>query len=95
MNVRLGEWDTTTGKDCDDSFTNEKVCNDPPVDIGIAEKIPHEGYKPNDQHNYNDIALLRLARPAPYTDFIRPICLPSGQELARANHVGESMIVAG
>lgn len=95
VNVRLGEWDTKTGKDCDDSFANEVVCNDPPVDISIAEKIPHEGYNPTDQHHYNDIALLRLSRPAPYTDFIRPICLPSLDQLRAANHVGESMIVAG
>jgi hypothetical protein len=44
--VRLGEWDTATDVDCDDSFVNEKVCNDPPVDIPIELKIPHEQYDP-------------------------------------------------
>lgn len=95
VNVRLGEWDTTTSRDCDESFSTEEICNDPPVDIGIAEKIPHEGYDPEDQHHYNDIALLKLASPAPYTDSIGPICLPSIDQLRTANHVGELMAVAG
>jgi secreted trypsin-like serine protease len=95
VSVRLGEWDTTTAKDCDDSFANEEVCNDPPVDISIAEKIPHEGYNRDDKHNYNDIAILRLSRPVQYTEFISPICLPSTQELKGINHFGEKMIVAG
>lgn len=38
ISVRLGEWDTTTEQDCDDSFTNERVCNDPHVDIPVESE---------------------------------------------------------
>ncbi len=95
VNVRLGEWDTKTTKDCDESFANEVVCNDPPIDVSIAEKIPHEKYSPSDNHHYHDIALLRLSRPVQFTDFIAPICLPSSPQLKSLTHVGEKMIVAG
>ncbi len=96
MSVRLGEWDTSTDKDCDNSFANEVICNpDPPLDIPVTEKIPHEGYDPADQHHYHDIAILRLERPVRYTDFVRPICLPSNQALKTNTHVGEPMVVAG
>jgi hypothetical protein len=95
VGVRLGEWDTTTEKDCDDSFANEVICSEPAVDIPVAEKIPHEGYDPANQHHYNDIAILRLASPVRFSDFIKPICLPSTQTLKSVNHVGEPMVVAG
>lgn len=74
--VRLGEWDTTTVTDCDDSYTNEQICNDPHVDIPVVEKIVHEQYEPNSKNQHHDIALLRLFKNVKYTDFIKPICLP-------------------
>lgn len=95
ISVRLGEWDTKTVRDCDTSFANEVICNpEPPLNVQISEKIPHENYVPKDRNHYNDIALLRLERPVRYSDFIQPICLPTRQ-LKGLSYVGESMIVAG
>lgn len=67
--ARLGEYDLTTDIDCSDG-----VCTDPLVRIQVAKTIPH----PNYDGLSNDIAVLRLGEEAPYTNFIRPICLPSG-----------------
>ena len=75
--VRLGEWDTATAQDCDDSFTNEKICLPPAIGIPIEEQIPHPNYDPFGANQHNDIALLRLAQDVQYTDYIKPICLPT------------------
>lgn len=93
--VRLGEWDTTTSRDCDDSLLNEIVCSDPSVDISIEEKIVHESYDANNKNQHNDIALLRLSRPVKYTNFIKPICLPVDIALKNKNLSGMTMDVAG
>lgn len=92
--VRLGEWNLDTELDCDDSIRSEKVCNEDAIDIPIELKIPHENYDPKAKHHHNDIALLRLAREAPYTRFIRPICLPYG-EFQNDDFVRKTMSVAG
>lgn len=67
--ARLGEYDVNSKEDC-----VQGVCADPIVRIKVAEIIVHPNYS-NREH---DIAILRLEEEAPYTDFIRPICLPSG-----------------
>lgn len=72
----MGEWDTATPEDCDDSFTNEKICAPPAIDVNIVELIPHPQYDPYNNNQFNDIALLRLEVDVPYTDYIKPICLP-------------------
>lgn len=69
--VILGEWDLTTGQDCDyDS------CSDPVQVIPIAEQIPHEHFYQDSKYIENDIALIRLARPVKFSYWIKPICLP-------------------
>lgn len=93
--VRLGEWDTKTEKDCDDTIPEAVICNEPPLDIPIAQKIQHPTYNPRDPNHLHDIALLRMTEPAPNTDFIKPICLPMGFGLGKKTHIGESLIVAG
>jgi hypothetical protein len=93
--VRLGEWDTTQEVDCDDSFINEQVCNDPPVDIPIEKLIPHEQYDPQGANQHNDIALLRLAQPVTYTTYVRPICLPVEPQLQANDFVKQTLSVAG
>lgn len=75
-NVRLGEYDTSNdGRDCVVTQENEMDCADPPVTIPIELTIPHPQYDPITRKN--DIALIRMKQNAPYTDFIRPICLPT------------------
>lgn len=64
------------------------------IDIPVGEIIVHEDYKPSSNSHEHDIALIRLERPAPYTDYIRPICLPV-EKLQSRNYDGLAMVVAG
>lgn len=75
--VRLGEYDTTTDRDCVQDGENSQICADDPVTVGIEEKITHEQYRPNARDQRYDIALLRLTRDVTFTNYIKPICLPS------------------
>lgn len=91
VSVRLGEWDTSTDVDCND----EEVCAPPPQNIPVAELIPHENYLPNSQAQQDDIALLRLERPAVFNDYVRAICLPFDSHVVYRNFDGETMNVVG
>lgn len=63
-------------------------------DIPIAEVIVHEKYKRSFRSREDDIALIRLERPVPFTDFIRPICLPVGK-LQNRNYDGQPLTMTG
>lgn len=93
--VRLGEWDTTTVKDCDDSYTNELICNEPHVDVPVEEIIVHESYDAPSKNQHHDIALLRLSRNVQYTEFIKPICLPVESAAKNLALNGLALEVAG
>lgn len=93
--VRLGEWDTATDVDCDDKYSDGPICNNPPVDVPIEKLIPHENYDPQGANQHNDIALLRLAHTVTYSDFIKPICLPSQPSLRDNDFVKQTLSVAG
>ena len=95
IGVRLGEWDLSQQKDCDDSLINEVVCAPPPIDIGIEETIMHEKYRPSSSNQHNDIALLRMRQKVNYGEFIRPICLPTTPSSRSANAVGDQLTTAG
>jgi hypothetical protein len=79
--VRLGEWDTTQQDDCDERYTNERICSPPPIDVQIEQKIPHPQYDPYANNQHNDIALLRLSQDVAFNEFVRPICLPIDESL--------------
>lgn len=66
MNVRLGEWDIRTDKDCIevDGYSD---CNDPALNADVEETLPHSGYNDNDKSREHDIALVRLARNVQFT----------------------------
>lgn len=60
--MRLGEWNTSSTRDClaDD-------CTGPVQDIAVEQIMAHESYNPKDANQHNDIALLRLAEDARFT----------------------------
>lgn len=66
VNVRLGEWDIRTDKDCIevDGYSD---CNDPALNSDVEEAIPHSEYNDNDKSREHDIALVRLARTVQFT----------------------------
>ncbi|XP_050716074.1 phenoloxidase-activating factor 3-like [Eriocheir sinensis] len=69
--VRLGEHTFNSNPDC-----QQNLCAPSPQDIPVEQIIPHPQYE-SPCRECNDIALLRLARPATL-DFLHvvPICLP-------------------
>lgn len=81
--VRLGEYDTSTEKDCVDSADNKsKICSNDPITIGIEEAFSHEDYTGTASNSSNDIALLRLLQDVTFSEYIKPICLPSSPIIA-------------
>lgn len=88
--VRLGEWDTATNQDCE-----EDNCSDPVLDIPVSERTPHPDYQIHSRTQENDIALLRLARSVQFTDWIRPICLPTSPNVRNRNYDNFPLVVAG
>ncbi|RZC38819.1 serine protease easter-like, partial [Asbolus verrucosus] len=91
VNVRLGEYNTETEKDCSNQLGFE-MCNDKPFDSAIDKITVHPNHNEGSVDRYHDIALIKLKRQAPTTDFIKPICLPTKSE--RSN-VGDKLVVAG
>lgn len=69
---------------------NEKVCNEPYIDVGIEELMTHEKYLPLSFNQHNDIALIRMSQRVKFTEFVKPICLQPGSQLP-----GQSVVVAG
>lgn len=80
--VRLGEYDTNTDPDCISDGYNSVVCAPSVVNVDIEKTIVHENYSPTNKHQLNDIALLRLSQDVKFTDYIKPICLPTSDNIA-------------
>ncbi|XP_063631800.1 phenoloxidase-activating enzyme-like [Cydia splendana] len=77
VSIRLGDYDVNNdGPDCVETAGGGKKCTDGAISIPIEKFTVHPDYTKN-VNRQNDIVLIKLARMAPYTDFIRPICLPS------------------
>ncbi|XP_055636347.1 CLIP domain-containing serine protease B4-like [Toxorhynchites rutilus septentrionalis] len=89
VGVRLGEYDLSNeGPDCD-----QNGCADAPVDVDIEKIIIHPEFSKGRHAINNDIALIRLARDVPFSNFIRPICLPI--DSSERNITGGGAITTG
>ncbi|XP_033356794.1 proclotting enzyme-like [Bombus vosnesenskii] len=67
LTVRLGDYNIKT---------NTEISH---IERRVKRVVRHRGF--NARTLYNDIALLTLNEPVPFTKEIRPICLPSGPQL--------------
>ncbi|XP_034073653.1 vitamin K-dependent protein C [Gymnodraco acuticeps] len=64
------------------------------VNLKVLEYFKHPNY--NTRTYDNDIALLRLETPAPFSEFILPACLPSSDLAERVLHLnGTATVVSG
>ncbi|XP_075147746.1 serine protease ea-like isoform X1 [Haematobia irritans] len=93
--IRLGEWDRSTDRDCERSVNNRLECADPHIDVAIQEIVSHPSYNSRDTNHLYDIALIRLSREVPYTDFVSPVCLPIQTELRSRTFEGDKLDVSG
>jgi len=85
--VRLGETNMKKEFDCIDSYYDcpgnrrcfeEQECADKHVDVKVSDVIIHDKYRMCDRCVPEfDVALLVLKSKVEFSDFIRPICLPS------------------
>lgn len=89
VGVRLGEYDTTKEIDC---LGNN--CADPVLYMGVDEKIAHENYNERSKSRVNDIGLVRMNGDVTYTDYIKPICLPTTVNSQRS-YPNEKLVSAG
>ncbi|XP_046401603.1 uncharacterized protein LOC124167663 [Ischnura elegans] len=93
VSLRLGEQNIDTDPDCI-SKSGKKLCGEPVQVFKIAKVIRHPQYQPSSRDRHHDIALIRLDREAQITDYVIPICLPTGAAVQK-RYEAESMIVAG
>ncbi|XP_071865358.1 venom serine protease Bi-VSP-like isoform X2 [Bombus fervidus] len=80
--VRIGDLDL--GRDDDGAH---------PVEVEIESIILHPDYINGSYHD--DIAILTLKKNVPFSEYIRPICLPIDQPLRNKNFEGYHPFVAG
>ncbi|XP_068624231.1 phenoloxidase-activating enzyme-like [Battus philenor] len=93
INVRLGEHNITNpGPDCMLVEGGGFDCTTGAISIPIESIIVHPQFDPDTLEN--DIALIRLSKMATYSDFVRPICLPSSDITMEADE-GTIVYVAG
>lgn len=85
--VRLGEHNTRTNPDCENGYCAEPVQDFKPQSITFHERYNNPRFK-------NDIAIIRLDRPADLNEFVLPICLVRGPLLEKS-FLGEKAEVAG
>lgn len=78
--VRLGEHNVSSPLDCQQFASPDDIdCADPPMDFTDFIMVHHPKWTP--EKKQNDIGLIKLMKEPPVTDFIRPICLPCGEQV--------------
>ncbi|XP_065089946.1 CLIP domain-containing serine protease B4-like [Ochlerotatus camptorhynchus] len=88
-NIRLGEWDILSKNDCEDEH-----CSDNPIDAPVESIEIHKEYS-GEPDFHNDIALVKLATPVTFTEFISPVCLPSAEKLRTKSETGRKFTAVG
>ncbi|KAF5273623.1 hypothetical protein FQR65_LT04622 [Abscondita terminalis] len=73
--VRLGEYNLLNKSDCVEDTRNKDINCNQALDVGIEKFVIHPFYNPWSYNN--DIALIKLKTNVCFTDYIRPICLPT------------------
>ncbi|XP_041971599.1 phenoloxidase-activating enzyme-like isoform X1 [Aricia agestis] len=94
--VRFGEYNVTNeGPDCVETEGGGIDCTTGVLSIKIESFIVHPEYdKSKTLKSVNDIALIRLMEPTPYTEFIRPVCLP-GKDITAEPPSNLTLVIAG
>uniref|UniRef100_A0A1B6EQ65 Peptidase S1 domain-containing protein n=1 Tax=Cuerna arida TaxID=1464854 RepID=A0A1B6EQ65_9HEMI len=88
--VKLGEYDIHRTKDC-----LRGRCSPPPLEIDIEEIVMHYKYDQGSFTLKNDICLLRLSEDIEFSDYVKPICLPTSKDLMERSFVGSTLTVVG
>ena len=94
--VRLGEREVKKNPDCVGIHSNNEVCLDKVQDFKISKEqvTVHEGYERTISNIENDIALIKLPRPAVLNQGVQVVCWSiNSQEAAR--ELGLRNIVSG
>lgn len=60
-------------------YSTGEICAPSPIDISIEEVIYYPEFREKQNNFHHDIGLIRLSSDINYTDYIKPICLPSSQ----------------
>ncbi|XP_022116267.2 CLIP domain-containing serine protease 14D [Pieris rapae] len=90
ISVRLGEWDSKISADCSDN-----TCSDPPEDRKVLQTIVHPYFNLRGDPTH-DIAILVLDEQVNFTDFIKPVCLPTTEYVAGQDYTNDnSYMTAG
>ncbi|EAT33718.1 AAEL014005-PA [Aedes aegypti] len=87
--VRLGEWDILSKKDCEEDY-----CSDNPIDATVESFEIHKDYS-GEPDFHNDIALVKLANPVTFTEFISPVCLPAAEKFRTKSISGRKFTAVG
>ena len=76
--VRLGEWEVGGDPDCLKPAESDPVCLQSAQDFEITndQVTVHEDYRRRPSNVENDIALIRLTRPAVLNSGVQIVCLP-------------------
>jgi secreted trypsin-like serine protease len=78
--IVLGEWNRTLSEiGCQEIDKN--LCPPSPVQIRVLKVNVHENYKPNSRDQNDDIALIKLGRKVELSNYIKPVCLPSHEDI--------------
>ena len=94
--VTLGDWEVDRTQDC---LNNDKnICLEPvqSFDIGKADVVSHENYERRPSNVENDIALIKLPRPAILNNDVQIACLPinlaEAAEQLNIPNIGDGLI---